>query len=129
MKYEYINATGKIEIEVDEQFYDILLALDREEFNSDRKHARRHPLSLEEMEYEGDWLSDGADILSDLIKSEDSERLHKALASLTSSQQALLERVYAKNEKIVDIARKMGVSQPAISQRLLTIIKILKRIL
>jgi len=54
MKYEYINATGKTEIEVDEHFFDILVALDREEYNADRKHSRRHPLSLEGVEYEGE---------------------------------------------------------------------------
>ena len=34
MKYEYVTVTGTNEVEVDEQFYDILLALDREEYNA-----------------------------------------------------------------------------------------------
>ena len=129
MKYEYINATGKTEIEVDEHFFDILVSLDKEEFNSDRKHSRRNPLSLEETEYEGEWFSDGSDLLGDLIRAESNARLHDALLRLTADQQALVRRVYFKNEKIVDIADEQGVSQPAITQRLATAIKKLKKLL
>jgi len=73
MKYTYITATGKIEIEVDEQLHEILIGLDNKERNSDRKHSRRNPISLESAVYEGEWFSDGADILGDLIRTEDIE--------------------------------------------------------
>jgi phage antirepressor YoqD-like protein len=58
MKYIYQNTTGTTEIEVDEQFHDLLVTMDREEFNSDRKHSRRYPISLENCEYEGEWFED-----------------------------------------------------------------------
>ena len=129
MKYEYINATGKTEIEVDEQFYDILVALDREEYNSDRKHSRRHPLSLEDAEYEGEWFSDGADLLGDMIRAESYERLHAALAQLTPSQQALIQQIYFEGVAPSEIARRDGVDKSAISHRLALAHKRLKKLL
>ena len=129
MKYEYISATGKTEIEVDEQFYDILVALDREAYNADRKHSRRYPLSLEGVDYEGEWFSDGADFLGDLIRAESHERLHAALGQLTPDQQELIDRVYFKYEKIIDIAIAQGVSHVAIQNRLKKIYNRLKKVL
>ena len=127
MKYEYKTATGRHEIEVDEQFYDILFAMDMEEKNSDRKHSRRRPISLERADYEGEWFSDGTDILGGLIHSESFERLRAALAELTPEQHALIERIYIKNEKITDIAQAIGVSHVAIIDRLKRIQKKLKK--
>jgi len=129
MKYQYKTATGNHEIEVDEQFYDALIALDAKEKNSDRKHSRRRPVSLESMDYEGQWFSDGTDILGDLIQTENYERLHTALAELTSDQQELIEWMYVKNEKIVDITRSIGVSHVAIINRLSRVHEKLKKLL
>jgi len=129
MKYEYKGTTGNTEIEVDEHFFDILVSLDKEEFNSDRKHSRRNPLSLEDTEYEGEWFADGSDLLGDLIRAESNARLHAVLLRLTADQQTLVDRVYFKNEKIVDIARRDGVSHVAILDRLKRIHKKLKNYL
>ena len=129
MKYEYINATGKTEIEVDERFYEILVALDREEYNSDRKHSRRHPLSLEGAEYEGEWFSDGADLLGDMIRAESEARLHAALGQLTPDQQALIHAVYFGGVPVTEYAKREGVDHSAISHRLQTIYKKLKKFL
>ena len=129
MKYEYITATGKTEIEVDEEFYNLLITMDKEEFNSHRKHDRRRPVSLEDVEYEGEWFEDTADILGDLIIKEDTEQLCTAISHLSLKQQTLIDKVYFRYEKIIDIAREQGVSQSAISQRLATAIKKLKKFL
>ena len=128
MKYIYFTATERCEIEVDEQFYDILHAMDKEEYNSDRKHSRRYPLSLSSTAYDGDWMADKTDILDELISSEDCEQFHKALSELTQGQQALVERVFIKNEKVVDVAQSLGVSQSAVSHQLQTIRKKLKNV-
>ena len=118
MKYEYITVTGKHKIEVDEQFFDILLTMDRAEYNSDRKHSRRHPISLSSANYDGDWFSDGSDILRNLIQAENSERLHAALAKLTQDQQTLIEQIYFMGIASSEIARRDGVGKSAISMRL-----------
>ena len=93
MKYKYINVTGANEIEVSEQFNDILTGMDNDEQNSNRKHSRRHPLSLESAEYEGDWFLDDADPLDILIKKEEIKRLHIALSILTDDQQKLVQQL------------------------------------
>lgn len=129
MKYEYINATGKTEIEVDEHFYEILVALDREEYNSDRKHSRRHPISLEGAEYEGDWFSDGADLLGDMIRAETHERLHVALGQLTPDQQTLIRQIYFEGVAPSEIAKRDGVDKSAISHCLALAYKRLKKLL
>jgi RNA polymerase sigma-70 factor (ECF subfamily) len=129
MKYEYITRTGKTEIEVDKEFYDILISLDNEEYNLNRKHSRRWPVSLENADYEGEWFADGTDLLSDLIQTESNEQLHKALLQLTPDQQRLIERVYFKNEKIVRIAEEHSVSEAAIRDRLKKIYARLKKFL
>jgi len=128
MKYVYFTATERCEIEVDEQYYDILQAMDKEEYNSDRKHSRRYPLSLSSTDYDGDWIADGTDILGDLSAAEDREQFYLALSELTQDQQALVARVFIKNEKIMDVAQSLGVSQSAVSHQLQTIRKKLKKV-
>ena len=127
MKYEYIGATGHAEIEVDKHFHDILTALDREEYNSDRKHSRRNPVSLERPEYE--WLSDGVDFLGDLIRAESYARLNAAILQLTLGQQKLVREIFFENIPPSQIARRDGIGKSAISHRLNRIYKQLKKLL
>ena len=129
MKYEYITATGKTEIELNEQFYEILITLDKEEYNSDRKHSRRNPQSLEDADYEGEWFSDNTDLLGDLIRTESCERLNKAILQLTASQQVLIQQIYFEGALPSEIAKQEGVDKSAISHRLNRIHKRLKNIL
>jgi DNA-directed RNA polymerase specialized sigma24 family protein len=129
MKYTYVTATEKIEVEVDERLYDVLAALDRKEYNSNRKHYRRDPISLENADYEGPWFSTGGHLLDGLLHAEERERLRAAFKQLTPDQRALLLRAYFKKEKIVDIARKSGVSTAAIRGRLGRIYKRLETLL
>ena len=128
MKYQYKTAIGKIVIEVDEQLYNILDALDREERNADRRYSHHNPISLSSADYEGEWMKDDTDVLGDLVRAEDCERLYKTLAQLTHDQQKLLGRIVRNNEKIVEIAQVLGVSHQAISQQLMTVRKKLKKI-
>jgi len=129
MKYEYITSTGKVVIEVDEQYHDLLVAMDREEYNSDRKHSRRYPISLENAEYEGEWFDDGTDLIGDLITNESYANLRSALAELTQEQQSLVDQIYFEDKKIIEIARADGVSEAAVRNRLKKIYDRLKNIL
>ena len=47
MKYQYQFNNETIIIEVDEKDYEVLLSLDKDEYNSNRKHIRRYPVSLD----------------------------------------------------------------------------------
>ena len=129
MKYQYYTVTGIHEIEVDEQMHDVLHAMDREDYNSDRKYRRHNPVSLSNADYDGDWMADEADILGDFIKAEDWEKLRAALEKLTHEQRSLIEDVYTKNGRIVDIARREGVSHVAVLDRIKRIHEKLKNFL
>ena len=126
MKYEYDTATGKNEVEVDERFIDILREMDREEYNSDRRHSRHNPISLSHADYDRDWMTDKADILCDLIEAEDGEKLQAALALLTTDQRSLIQDVYFRGVLPSEIARRDGVYKSAISNRLARAIKRLR---
>ena len=127
MKYEYVTATGKNEVEVDERFINILREMDREECKADRKHSRHYPISLNNADFDGDWMTDSADILGDLVRAEDRERLHKALATLTRNQQTLIRQVFFEGVAPSDIAQRDGVDKSAISHRLALAYKRLKK--
>jgi RNA polymerase sigma factor (sigma-70 family) len=134
MKYLYKTVNGITEIEVDERYHEILVAMDAEEEASNSRyirprHDRRRTVSLDGMDHEGEMFDDGTDILGGLVRSEMSGRLRTALAELTPAQQALVLRVYVKNERIIDIARENGVSAPAVRNRLRKIHEKLKKYL
>ena len=134
MKYLYKSENGNVEIEVDERYHEILMEMDREEERSNSKHERpRHDrartVSLDDMDYQGEWFDAGIDILGDLVRSDMSDRLRAAVAELSPEQWALVVRVYVNNEKISDIAREDGVSYEAVQNRLKKIIAKLKKYL
>ena len=129
MKYEYTSVTGKYEIEIDEQFYDILHEMDREERNADRKYYRNNPIPLSNIDFDGKWMDDGTDILGDLIEAEDRERLYTALTQLTDNQQALIKLVFFEGVTPSEIAQRDSVDKSAISHRLALIYTKMKNIL
>ena len=129
MKYTYKNTTGTTEIEVDEHFYELLVAMDNEEFNSDRKHSRRYPISLENCEYEGEWFADDTDLLEEIIKKEGYIRLREAMKNLTPEQRELIQKVYFDGVPATEIAQAEGVVRSSISHRLERAIKRLKKYL
>lgn len=106
IKYEFANET--IEIEVEEEWADIVIDLDRQEYNVNHKETRRH-CSLEAYNLDDALLPSDEDVERDVIADEDKKRLYKAIAALTPDQQELVRRVYFNNERLADIAREQGV--------------------
>lgn len=113
MKYEYKTTTGNIAIEVDEQFHELLVAMDNEEKNSNRKHSRRYPVSLENCEYEGEWFKDKHDAIHETESGIDMEQ---ALAALTEIQRICFTEVCLSGKSQRDIAAKLGKSKFAVTQ-------------
>jgi RNA polymerase sigma factor (sigma-70 family) len=128
MKYTYTSATGAIEIEVDEAFYDLLVDMDRQDYNTNQRETRRH-CSLEAYNLDDALLPSDVDIEGDLISAEQSDKLDAAIATLTPEQQKLIQRVFVEDKKIVDIAHSDGVSEAAVRNRLRKIYARLKKIL
>ena len=95
-------------------------------FNNNQTETRRH-VHLDALDPEDKHMSDGTDILADLIRKEGYERLYAAIRKLQPQQRELLYRVYWNGEKQKDIAAEDGVSDRAITGRMKKIYAALKK--
>ena len=128
IKYTFVDGT-KSEIEVTDEFYATYAELVQQEKRNYWKETRRH-ISLDYLNESGiDFESPAADPLSVLLRSENEERIHKAMAALSNKQKDLAEKVFFKGMTLTAIAKEKGVSQPAITQQLATVLKKLKKLL
>ena len=126
MKITYEFVTGEVsEAEVDERLGGMLLDLDRQQENNDRKETRRH-FSLNGMDYEGELFASAEDTERAVEHREDVARLYSAMEALSPSQRELVKKVYFEERKITDIAREEGVSHVAVRDRLERIYKKIK---
>ena len=129
MKITYEFVTGEIsEVEVDERLGGMLLDLDRQQENNDRKETRRH-FPLDGMDYEGEIFASAEDTEREAVRREDMARLYSAMEALSPAQRELVKKVYFEERKITDIAREEGVSEAAIRNRLKKIYSRLKKFL
>lgn len=128
MKIKYEFATETVEIDVEEQWANIVLDLDRQDFNVDRKETRRH-CSLEAYNLDDSLLPSDEDLVGDVIRNQENERLYWAIGMLTPEQQDLVKAIFFEGVSVSDYAASHGVSQPAISQKKETAIKKLKKLL
>lgn len=129
-KIKYVFCDGEVcEVEVSDEMYAIhehLLQLEKRNY---WKETRRH-ISLNYLNELGfDFENDGVDPLSVLIRQEDNELVHNLLESLSDKQRKLVEKVFYEKKTLTEIAREENVTQPAITQRLATILKKLKKLL
>ena len=111
MKIKYKFANESIEIDVAEKWGDIVVELNRLEYNTNHAETRRHT-SLSSFAYEDrKHFADGTDLLADLI---DSEVVSRAMAHLTERQQFLIQKVYLEGWSYTDLAALEGVDESAI---------------
>lgn len=95
-------------------------------FNSHQRETRRH-VSMDALDPEGQHISDGADVLAELIKREGYEALYAALRKLQPQQQELVRQIFWEGVKQKDIAARDGVSERAITGRMKKIYAALKK--
>lgn len=127
MKIKYEFVTGEIsEIEVEDSLGELLVDMDRLEYNVNHKETRRHVL-LSAIDPADRFLTAEENLLQDLIDEEDHEKLMAAIRKLQPQQQELLYRMYWKGEKQRDIAKEDGVSERAITGRMQKIYASLKK--
>ena len=128
IKYRFADGTTS-EIEVTDEFYTLYAELVQQEKRNHWKETRRH-ISLDYLNENGiDFESPAADPLSVLLRNEDEERIHNAINQLSDKQKDLAEKVFFKGMTLTAIAKEKGVSQPAITQQLATVLKKLKKLL
>ena len=128
--YRYHFSNGEtISIEIPDDWGEILIDLDRQEYNNDHKETRRH-YSLEAKVYEGmDYAAEDSGLEAIFAGLTDEERLHTAIRQLSPDQQAMIRAIYFDGVSVNDYAARMGVTQSAISHRLQTVKKKLKKLL
>lgn len=127
VRYEFINGEWS-EIEVEDSLGELLVELDRQQYNNDHRETRRHT-SLDGMEYEGTLFAAPDDPAAEVLRREDAARLLRAMEALSPAQRELVRRVYLENEKITDIARAEGVTKQSIHERLGRALKKIKKFL
>ena len=130
MKITYKFVTGEVaEVEVSEEIGAVIVDLDRQEYNNDHKETRRH-YSLEGKVYEGmDYAVEDSGLEALFAGPTDEERLHVAIRQLSPDQQEMVRAIFFENVSVNDYAARMGVTQSAISHRLQTVKKKLKKLL
>lgn len=128
--YRYHFSNGEtISIDVSDDWGEILIDLDRQEYNNDHKETRRH-YSLEGKAYEGmDYAVEDSGLEALFAGPTDEECLRTAIQQLTPDQQEMVQAIYFENVSVNDYAARMGVTQSAISHRLQTVKKKLKKLL
>ena len=127
MKIKYEFADGNVELEVSDEWASVLAELDRQERNNDKKEKRRH-YSLEACTYEGeDFAEEDKNIAALFEGLNEVEKLSEAISHLSSKQQALIKAIYFERVTVNEYAKKEGVDHSAISHRLRTIYKKLKK--
>lgn len=89
MKYTYAFVTGRSQVEVPEEWADLLAEMDHEEELHNRRETRRHQ-SLDDLVYEGlDFAAEG-DAETPLMDRENVRELAEALDALTETQRRRL---------------------------------------
>lgn len=126
MKYTYQFVTGEsVGIEVSAELDALLKNEDRLEYNNDHANTRRHvSLNMAE-DVDGMQFIDPAT----MSPPEYATRVLLALEALQKDQQELVRALYFDGLTINEYAASEGVSQAAISQRLQTVQKKLRKIL
>ncbi len=131
MKIKYRTVTEDIEIEVEEEWADIIRNEERHDDNLNRKE-RSHCWHKDMFEDKEDWIADHTyDPFYNLCREtweEKMNRLYYAISQLTEDQQRLIDYVYFQGYSLKAFAAIEGVSPMAISKRHKTIIKKLREI-
>ncbi len=124
-KYEYSFSNESVNIEVSDEWADILEELDRIEYNNNHAETRRH-VSLDDGE-DGEWLSTekGKTLLkvAGKIFSPDDKRFRKGRKALSKKQAELYESVYDRGDSVGEDATDNKIDQSTASKRNSAVIK------
>lgn len=125
MKIQYKFVDKTVEIEVDDDWGNLVIDLDRQEYNNDHAETRRHA-SLSAMSYEGDYFEDDR---ADLSGYADVLALREAIKKLPERQREIIHLHFFEELGIREIARQLGLDHSTVRESLNSAIKNLKKIL
>ena len=128
MKIKYEFATETMEVEVSEKDANIIVEMDRQEYNINHRETRRH-CSLDAFNLDNALFPSDDDVETEVATKDEYRRLYAAIAQLPPRQQYLIRQVYFERRKYMDIAREEGVDRTAISHATDRALKKLKKFL
>ncbi len=124
--YKFVDGTTNT-VEVTEEIYLIHLELLQQEKRNHWKETRRHTSLYFLIKNGIDFVDKSADTLAIIIRRENTERVHKALLTLSDKRRELVHKVFYEEMSYRAIAEQIGVSHSSISQRMKTIRKHLQK--
>ena len=120
MIYEYITVSGTEQIEISNEWGEILKELDRKEQNNEHKETRRHS-TLNNGIDDYEWLAvDDENLCRLLGKNDIAERVQEALSKIKPQHKEILVEIYVKGVTQQEYAKKLGINQSNVSRRLAT---------
>lgn len=125
MKIKYQFATETVEIEIDDDWGNLVIDLDRIEYNNNHKETRRH-ISLDAALYEGEIFA-AED--SDLEQCADRIDLQRAIETLTDHQQRIINGYYYEGLTYVELGRTLGISEASVRKAADRALKQLRKII
>lgn len=129
IKYKFADGTTN-EVEVTEEIYLIHLELLQQEKRNHWKETRRHTSLYYFTDMGIDFEDKRSESPLDLyIRKENIASVHKAILQLTDKRQELIRKAYFQEMTFRAIAKEKGLSKSAISQRMKTIYKHLRKYL
>lgn len=107
MKIKYQFATETVEIEVSDDWGNLVIDLNRQEYNNDHKETRRH-IFLDAAEFEGEVFAVEDPSLESFADNYD---LQQAIAKLTDNQRRIIVGHYFEGLTYVALAQELGIAE------------------
>ena len=125
MKIKYKFATETVEIEVADDWGNLVIDLDRQEYNNDHTETRRH-VSYDALDFDGDALATEDRTLTAYA---DNDALREAIRQLTPNQQYIIRAYYFEGRTFTEIAQALGVGVSSVTRAAERAKKTLKKFL
>ena len=117
MKYDYHFNNETISIDIPDSDYDVLIEMDRLEYNTNHKETRRH-VALDACDRDDNQLPSSVDVEETCFQRMEIDALRHGMNSLLPEQRELIRKVFFENQSITSLAGAEGVSKAAICRRL-----------
>lgn len=119
MKIKYTFVTGeRVELEVNDEFTKIMVELESELKNNNRKESRRHEgLDLSDKNHKNNDLN--TDICGKVLKNLDKDKLYAALTKLTPQEQDLIHKLYLDKNSLSQLqySKIIDTNENSVKQR------------
>ena len=113
MKYKYDFCNEAVEIDVPEEWAQVLQNLDREEYNNNQKETRRN-ISLETFDSDELSVPSTKGVEDSVLSAMDAECIRKGLCFLSPRDRYLIEQVFFARRSYADIAREESKNESTI---------------